>query len=130
MGTWRRLQGDSGHKVTFFKERLLEFWTPILETVQPVSTRNENQYLFYSYKLQSLHIPYSCHYNPLLITNRSWILTIRKDRVFWKKSLKNKEMDFKNGVKNVQTAGYNSERTVPRCAKSFLSPQNFFKFMA
>ena len=37
--------------------------------------------------------------NPLLITNCSWILTIYKDRIFGKKLLENKELNFKNGVK-------------------------------
>ena len=43
----------------------------------------------------------------ILIRNRSWILTIHKDRIFWKNLLENKEMVFKNGVKNIQAAGYN-----------------------
>ena len=58
-----------------------------------------------------IHIPYARHHNPLLITNRSWILTIHKDRIFWENLLENKEMVFKNGVKNIQTAGYNWTRT-------------------
>ena len=32
--------------------------------------------------------------------------TLLKDRIFWKKLLENKEMDFKNGAINIQTAGY------------------------
>ena len=35
-------------------------------------------------------IPYARHYNPLLIWNRSWILTIHKIRILRKKLLKNK----------------------------------------
>ena len=31
--------------------------------------------------------PYARHYNPLLISNRSWILTIHKARFFFKKPL-------------------------------------------
>ena len=60
-------------------------------------------------KISSLQIdiPYARHHNPLLITNRSWILTIHKDRIFRKNLLENKEMVFKNGVKNIQTVGYN-----------------------
>ena len=57
-------------------------------------------------------IPYARHHNPLLITNRSWILTIHKYIIFWKNLLENKEMAFKNGVKYVQAAGYNGARTV------------------
>ena len=38
------------------------------------------------------------HFNLLLITNRSWILAIDNDRIFWKNLLENKEMVFKNGV--------------------------------
>ena len=39
---------------------------------------------------------YEPHHNPLLITNRSSILTIHKDKIFWKNLHENKEMDFKN----------------------------------
>ena len=42
--------------------------------------------------LQSLLIPYARYHNPLLIRNRSWILTVHKDRIFWKNLLENKEM--------------------------------------
>ena len=52
------------------------------------------------------------HHNLLLITNRSEILTINKDRIFWKNFLENKEMVFKNGAKNIQAAGYNGPRAV------------------
>ena len=58
------------------------------------------------------YIPYARHHNPLLIRNHSWILTIHKDRIFWKTLLENKEMVFKNRVKNIKTAGYNGTRTV------------------
>ena len=34
------------------------------------------------------------------------------DKIFWKNLFENKEMDFKNGVKNIQAAGYNGARTV------------------
>ena len=47
-----------------------------------------------------------------LITNRSWILAIHKDRIFWKNLLENKEMVFKNAVKNIQAAAYNGVNTV------------------
>ena len=33
---------------------------------------------------------------------------IHKDRIFWKKLLKNKEIVFENGVKNIQAAAYNA----------------------
>ena len=50
-------------------------------------------------------IPFARHYNPLLIRNRSRILTIHKDMEFFeKKLLKNKEQ---NGVKSIQAAVYN-----------------------
>ena len=48
-----------------------------------------------------------------MIRNRSWILTVHKDRIFWKNLLENKEMVFKNGVINIEAAGYNGARTVP-----------------
>ena len=57
-------------------------------------------------------IPFARHYNPLLIRNRSRILTIHKDRIFWKNLLENKEMVFQNGVKSIQAAAYNGARTV------------------
>ena len=57
-------------------------------------------------------IPYARHYNPLLIWNRSWILTVHKVRILRKKLLKKAFLAFKNGVKSIQTAGYNGARTV------------------
>ena len=57
-------------------------------------------------------IPYACHCNPLLILNCSWILTIHNSRILQKKLLKNPFLTFKNGVKNIQTAGYNGAGTV------------------
>ena len=45
-------------------------------------------------------------HNRLLITNRSWILTIHKSL------LENKEMVFKNEVINIEAAAYNGARTV------------------
>ena len=50
-------------------------------------------------------IPYARHYNLLLIWNRSWILTVLKVRILWKKLLKLSFLSFKNGVKNPE--GYN-----------------------
>ena len=65
--------------------------------------------MFTHYKF---NIPYARHHNLLLLTNHSWILTVYKDRIFWKNLLENNEMDYKNRVRNIQTAGYNSVRTV------------------
>ena len=59
-----------------------------------------------------LQLPYARYYNPLLIRNRSWILTIHKARILRKKLLKKLFLDFKKWVKNMQTAGYNGARTV------------------
>ena len=52
------------------------------------------------------------HYNPLLIRNPSWILTIHKARMLRKKSYEKKIFDFKKWVISIQTAGYNGARTV------------------
>jgi hypothetical protein len=59
-------------------------------------------------------LPYARHHKPLLITSRSWI---HKDRIFWKSLLKNKEMVFENGVKNIQAAAYIGARTVSKKAQ-------------
>ena len=42
----------------------------------------------------------------------SLILVIHKARILWKKPLKKTFLAFKNGVKSIQTAGYNGARTV------------------
>ena len=34
------------------------------------------------------------------------------DKIFWKNLLENKEMYFKNGVKNIKATGYNGARSV------------------
>ena len=61
----------------------------------------------------SLHTPYICHYNLLLIRNHSWILlTIHKARILRKKPLEKMFLYFKKWVKSIQTAGYNGARTV------------------
>ena len=39
---------------------------------------------------------------------------IHKDKKFWKNLLKNKEIVFENGVRNIQAAAYNGARTVLR----------------
>ena len=59
-----------------------------------------------------VQIPYARHYNPLLIRNRSWILTLHKARILRKKILEKTFLDFKKWVKSIQTAGYNGARTV------------------
>ena len=59
------------------------------------------------------HLPYARHHKLLLITSLSWIQAIHKDRIFWKNLLKNKEMVFGNGVKNIQATGYNGVHWVP-----------------
>ena len=59
-----------------------------------------------------LNLPYARHRNHFLFINRSWILTIDKDRIVWKNLLDNKEMVFKNGVKYIQAKGYDGVRTV------------------
>ena len=37
------------------------------------------------HRIWQFQTPFALHYNPLLIRNRSRILTIHKDRIFWKK---------------------------------------------
>ena len=44
-------------------------------------------------------VPYERHHNPLLITNHSWILTINKGRIFWKKIFDKSFFTFKKWVK-------------------------------
>jgi hypothetical protein len=43
-------------------------------------------------------------YRTCAIISRSWLQAIHKDRIFLKNLLKNKEMVFENGVKNIQAA--------------------------
>ena len=66
-------------------------------------------------------IPYTLHCNPLLIRNRSWIITIHKDKIFWKNLLEKTFLASKKWVKNIQTAGYNGAYTVLK-RKSELNP--------
>ena len=66
-----------------------------------------------------LNILYARHHNLLLVRNRSWILTIYKDKIFQKTLLENKEMVFKKWVKSIQTAGYNGARTVLSKCQSY-----------
>ena len=51
-------------------------------------------------KFLKLYLPYARHYNPLLIRNCSWILTIHKARILWKNSVKNVFYLQKMGWKN------------------------------
>ena len=51
-------------------------------------------------------------YRTLAIITHSWILTIHKNIIFCKNLLENQGIDFKNGVENIQTAGYNGACTV------------------
>jgi hypothetical protein len=67
-------------------------------------------------------VPYTRHYNPLLIRNRSWILAIHKDRIFWKNLLEKTFLASKKWVKNIQTAGYNGARTVYYLARQIQQP--------
>ena len=64
------------------------------------------------------------HYNPLLIRNRSWILTIHKARILWKKPLRKTFLAFKKWVKSIQTAGYNDGRTVNGFLNKILNSLN------
>ena len=59
-----------------------------------------------------MYVPYARHYNPLLIRNRSWILTIHKARILRKKPLEKTFLDIKKWVKSIQTAGCDGARTV------------------
>ena len=53
------------------------------------------------------------HHDRHSITNCSWILTIHKGRIFWKKTSLNKRFwPLKSGFKNIQTARYNGARMV------------------
>ena len=53
------------------------------------------QWRILAFKLPVLfHIPYARHHKPLLITSRSRIQAIHKDRIFLKNLLGNKEMVF------------------------------------
>ena len=67
------------------------------------------QYLVYNIRS---YLPYARHYNPLLIWNRSWLLTIHKVRILQKKLLKKRFWPSNMGWKSIQTAGYNGARTV------------------
>ena len=63
-------------------------------------------------QLRDKSMLYVRHYNPLLIWNSSWILTILKAKGHSTK------MNFKKWVKSIQTAHYNGVRTVLGLEKS------------
>ena len=65
----------------------------------------------------SIWVPYARHYNPLLIRNRSWILTIHKAGILRKNPLEKTFVDFKKWVKSIETVGYNVVRTVLQVRK-------------
>ena len=55
------------------------------------------------------------HFIPLLIVTRSWLLNVHKVRNLWKNLLKKRL----NGVKSVQTAGYNVRHMEINIKKSY-----------
>ena len=96
----------------------------------PISKNSRQSWTKYQW------IPYARHYNPLLIRNRSWILTIHKARILRKKPLEKMFLDFKKWIKSIQTAGYNGACTVAlwilkplyaRKSKNSLAITNFSK---
>ena len=73
-----------------------------------------------SHKVASIVLPYAHHHNPLLVINRSWILTIPKSRIWRKKSpFRNKP----NCWLKIQTAWYNGPRAVDKI-KNYVNRQN------
>ena len=83
------------NKITWFHLLTLE-WKPIIII-------NFASFVLLSLSLNS-YIPYARHHNPLLIRNRSWILTIHKARILRKKLLEKTFLDFKKWIKSIQTA--------------------------
>ena len=67
-----------------------------------------------------IYILYARHYNPLLIRNHSWLLTMRKTRILRKKSPKKRFLDFKKWLKSIKTMCYNGPHTVSNLS-SYLS---------
>ena len=55
---------------------------------------------------------YGCHHIPLLIRNCSWILTVHKDIIFWKRLPWKQRNGLRKCVKNLQTVVYNGARTI------------------
>ena len=82
--------------------------------IRPINCCSMVKIFCSDYRISShvLYVPYARHHNPLLIRNRSWILTIHKSRILRKKPLEKTFLDFKKWVKRIQTAGYNGARMV------------------
>ena len=93
---------------------------PMLGHVSQLFIKGKNQLTSCQQHMENLQekdkvrlwLPYARHHKPLLSKSRSSIQAIHKDRIFWKTLLKNKEMAFGNGVKNIQATGYNGASTV------------------
>ena len=90
----------------------------IRKNFEPNSFQISKSYFFFTccstgwISVHQSYILYTRHYNPLLIRNRSRILTIHKARILRKKPLEKTFLDFKKWVKSKQTAGYNGACTV------------------
>ena len=64
------------------------------------NTYYHDQFLFFPYIfLMVKNLLSACHYNLLLITNRSWILTLHKGRIFRKNLIEKTFLTFKKWVK-------------------------------
>ena len=66
----------------------------------------KNLWLLVDRVSERFYIPYRPLYNPLLIRNCPWILTIHKAKGH------STLMNFKKWLKSIQTAGYNGAHTV------------------
>ena len=98
-----KFQNTSFAEKRNFEQKLHKYVTKSYFTQGPLNIWTEHS---------NCQIPYARHYNPLLIRNRSWILTILKARILRIKALEKTFLDFKKWVKSIQTAGYNGARTV------------------
>ena len=87
----------------------------------PVSTSIiSNECMIYHKKVHILSYnlsPPKKFQNPKLLFGTFWTQIKQtshcdKDRIFWKNFLKNKEMVFESGVKNIQAAAYKRARKV------------------
>ena len=74
--------------------------------------------------MRTFSIPYAHHHKPLLIRSRLGYKPYIRTEFSEKNLLKNKEMVFGNGVKNIQAAAYNGARTVDCISQTF----SFFIF--
>ena len=86
------------HTGSNYLERFVNF----LGSIFTEGSSAEEEEPFKPKKVFQLNIPYAHHYNPLLIWNCSWILTIHKVRNLQKKLHKTPFLAFKNGVKSIQ----------------------------